>query len=126
MYITADGRPDKVRKSIPTSCGSIKRQSNESKILIATAYATALNLQKLRESNGLVVRESSGRTPFPGLQTALIQTRGEGLTIKGTTGWLVYISSDEQFYAVKGGYKANKLSEEQSSLVRSCIAEIPH
>ena len=79
----------KVRKSIPRECGEIKGSSNENKILVATAIATARNRTDLKSSNGLTVRGFKGRTPLPGLQTASIETKGKGLRVEGSTGWVV-------------------------------------
>ena len=112
----------KVRKSIPRECGHIKGSSNENKILVATAIATASNRSNLKCSNGLIVRRFEGRTPSPGLQTALMETQGESLRVKGSTGWIVYISSEERFYSVMNGrYKGDELTEQQSKRIHSCI-----
>jgi len=115
----------KVRKSIPRECGEIKGSSNENKILVATAIATALNRTGLKSSNGLIIRGFKGRTPFPGLQTALIETEGKGLRVKGSTGWVVYISPEERFYSiVNGRYEGDELTEQQNKLIHSCIEAI--
>lgn len=124
MYISEPEALDKpkVRKSIPEELGQIKGLSNKNKILKATAIATAGNRTHLRSSNGLIVRGFKGRIPFPGLQTALIETEGKGLRVKGSTGWLVYISPEERFYSViNGRYKGDELTKQQSKMIHDCI-----
>lgn len=112
----------KVRKSIPRECGQIKGSSDENKILVATAIATALNRTNLKSSNGLIVRGFEGRTPFPGLQTVLIGTQGKSLRVKGSTGWVVYISPEERFYSIiNGRYKGDELTEQRSKMIHGCI-----
>lgn len=115
----------KVRKSIPRECGQIKGSSNENRILIATAIATGLNWSNLESSNGLIVRGFEGRTPFPGLQTALIKTQRKNLRVKGSTGWIVYISSEKRFYSIiNEKYKGDELTEQQSRMIHNCIEYI--
>ncbi len=122
MYKGQAETSNKVRKSIPRECGYIKGCTNENKILIATAIATALNRKNLESSKGLIVRGFKGRTAFPGLQTALIKTRRESLRVKGSTGWIVYISPAERFYSiVNGKYKGEELTEHQSKMIHNCI-----
>ena len=124
MYISQKRdfyKTGKVRKSIPKECGEIKGSSIESKILVATSIATALNQYDLSSSEGLVVRRFKVRTPLPGLQTALIETRGSGLRDKGSTGWLVYISPEEGFYHIVGTKLGERFPTELTEKVRSCI-----
>ena len=112
----------KVTKSISTPCGQLKGYSNETKILIATAMATAFNRTRLKCSNGLIVRGFEGRTPVPSLQRALIRTQGKNLRVKGSTGWIVYISPEERFYSIiDGRYKGDELTEQQSKMIHSCV-----
>jgi hypothetical protein len=127
MYADAEGNPSvgKVRKSLPDRCGSIFGGSNESKVLMVTSIVTALNLKKLTSSNGLIVRGFSGKPPVPGLQTALNLTRSEGLRIRGTTGWLVYVTPQQNFHNVdRAHYKGAQLSMTQTQLVQSGIKAI--
>jgi len=115
----------KVRKTIPKECGIIKGLSNENKVLCATAIAVAYNRNKLKSSNGLIVRGFKGRTPFPGLQTALIETQGMNLRKKGTTGWLTYISPNEEFYYIRDAKsRGEKLLPELAEKINSCIEYI--
>jgi hypothetical protein len=127
MYADTEGNPsvEKVRKSLPDRCGRIFGGSNENKILMVTAIVTALNLKRLTSSNGLIVRGFSGKTPVPGLQTALNLTRREGLRVRGTTGWLVYITPQQNFHNVdRARYKGAQVSMTQTQLVRSGIEAI--
>lgn len=124
MYINKAEALDKpkVRKSIPEEFGQIKGRSNENKTLKATAIATARNRTELKSSNGMVVRGFKGRTPLRGLQTALIEAEGKGLRVKGSTGWLVYISPEETFYSIiNGKYKGDQLTGQQTKMIHSCI-----
>lgn len=119
----------KVRKSIPTApCGQIKGSSNVSKKLKAIAIATAYNRQSLNSSNGLVVRgfEYDGQfkllRPLPPLIAGEVTGR-----IGGTTGWIAYVSLEEEFYLINGEngrYKSAKLPGTQSDLIRGCIGDI--
>ncbi len=125
MYMGQVETSDRVRKSIPRECGQIKGRSNENKILIATAITTALNRNNLKSSKGLIVRRFKGQTPFPGLQTALIKVHGKSLRVKGSTGWIVYISPEERFYSiVNGSYKDKELTKQQSKMIHNCIEYI--
>jgi hypothetical protein len=127
MYLSKDGtinEKKKVRNSIMRECGQIKGSSNENKILIATALAIAFNRKRLKTSDGLIIRGFKGRTPFPGLQTSLIITKGQSLRIKGSTGWLVYVSPEEKFYTVTGKYLGNELTTQQHVKICSCIQSI--
>ncbi len=127
MYVTQARIPSeetRVRKSIPRECNQIKGSSNENKILIATAIAAALNHNDNKSFNGIVIRGFKGRTALPGLQTALIKTEGKTLREKGTTGWLIYISPNEIFYEIKGGFIGDKLSQEQVEKIKGCISYI--
>jgi hypothetical protein len=127
MYADAEGNPsvEKVRKSLPDRCGSILGGSNESKVLMVTAIVTALNLKRLTSSNGLIARGFSGKTPIPGLQTALNLTRGESLRIRGTTGWLVYVTPQQNFHNVdRGRYRGAQLSIKKTQLIQSGIKTI--
>ncbi|MFQ5874518.1 MAG: hypothetical protein ACE5JL_12055 [Dehalococcoidia bacterium] len=113
----------RVRKAIPPECGQLKGTSNENKILIAVSIAAALNQDKLKSSEGLVVRGFIGQTPFPGLQTALIQTKRKNLRVQGSTGWIVYISPEERFFAIaKGRCKGDEIIGQQSDMIHDCIA----
>jgi hypothetical protein len=127
MYADAEGNlsVEKVRKSLPDRCGSIFGGSNESKILMVTAIVTALNRKGLTSSNGLIVRGFSGKAMSPGLQTALNLTRGEGLRNRGTTGWLVYVTPQQNFYNVdRARFKGTQFSMPQTQLVQSGIKAI--
>lgn len=128
MYVVEDGTPaeePKVRKSIPIGCGSIKGLSNESKILFATAIATALNRKLLRSSNGMIVRGFRGKTPFPGLQSALTTTRGGTLREEETTGWLVYVTSREEFcYVANAKFIGEELPREHIENIAGCMRHI--
>ena len=127
MYTSEIDTPNKVkvRKSIPKECGHIKGSSNENKILIATAIATALNRDNLKSSNGLVVRTFKGRTSFPGLKAALVKTQGKNLRVKGSTEWMIYISPKQRFYSIiNKKYRGNELTEQQNKIIRSCIEYI--
>lgn len=115
-------RDQKVTKSVLTACGQLKGSSNETKILIATAMATSFNRSDLKSSNGLIVRGFKGRTAIRGLQTASIRTQRKNLRVKGSTGWVVYISPEERFYSIiDGRYKGDELTQQQSRMIDSCI-----
>ena len=127
MYVTKSNSPSKpkVRKSIPEKCGPVKGSSNKNKILIATAIATALNRKNLKSSNGLILRFFKGRTPLPGVKTILIKTQGKGLRVKGSTGWVVYISPEERFYCVTDKrYIGDELTERQNKIIHGCMQYI--
>ncbi|MEI6154054.1 MAG: hypothetical protein WCQ90_08190 [Deltaproteobacteria bacterium] len=128
MYTSHDGTPaekPKVRKSIPSDCGPIKGLSNESKILSATAIATALNRSDIKLFEGLIIRGFKGRPPFPGLQTALIKTHGKTLREEGTTEWIVYVSRKEEFYYVVDDKSLGEtLSAEHIEKINACISYI--
>ncbi len=114
-------RDQKVTKSVLTPCGRLKGSSNETKILVATAMATAFNRTSLKSSTGLIIKGFEGRTPLPGLQTALIEIEEKNLRVKGSTGWIVYISPGERFYSIiNGRYKEDELTEQQSRMIHSC------
>ncbi len=125
MHIERGELPDstqKVRKSIPPRCGPLEGRANDKKVLVAIALASAGNLQHLKSSSGLVVRGFEGQTPYPGLQTALSKTRGEGLRVTGSTGWLVYISPKGEFHCVlPGRLKGPEISVEDSRSINACI-----
>lgn len=124
MYKSREGAPSEVRKSVPKECGEIAGLSDENKILLATAIATALNRNKIKSSGGLIVRGFSGKTPFFGLQTALIKTQGKSLRTEGTTVWLIYVSPTEEFHHVEGRHFGDKLSPENYLKIFSCIKSI--
>jgi hypothetical protein len=128
MYVAENHTPaeePKVRKSIPRDCGPIKGMSNESKILCATAIATALNRNDIRSSKGIVIRGFKGKTPFPGLQTALAKIEGKTLREEGTTGWLVYVSSNEEFcHIADERFIGEELSAERTAKITECIRHI--
>ncbi len=128
MYIAQDrtqAEDPKVRKSIPPDCGPIKGLSNESKILCATAIATALNRNNIKSSEGIIVRGFKGRAPLAGLQTTLTKTQGKTLREEGTTGWLVYVSRNEEFYGVADErFVGEKLSAERVDKIGGSITYI--
>ena len=124
MYLKTDRDTDeiKVRKSIPKDIFPFESHSQDNKILKAIAIAATFNRSDLKSSNGLVLRGFKGRTPFPGLQASLIQTKKENLRIKGTTGWLIYISPQERFfYIVDDYYKYNEISKNDTEMLNKCI-----
>lgn len=127
MYLKKSGDNDevKVRKSIPKDIPPFEGLSQDNKILKATAIATAMNGSDLKSSNGLVLRGFKSKTPFTGLQEALIKTKKENLRIKGSTGWLIYISPQEKFYLIVDGYyKSNELSRSNTEMINKCINHI--
>lgn len=120
MYQITDISSDekKVRKSIPKEGGPIIGSSNESKVLKATAIATALNRSNLALSNGLVLRAFMGKTAYPGLLQSLIKTQKESLRVKGSTDWIIYISPEIKFFIIINKFKCDELSETQSKKIQ--------
>ena len=96
--------------------------------LAACAFATGFNLAQLPNSKGLIVREYEGRVAYSGTQTAMSVKFGQGLRVRDTTGWKVYISPDIEYFQVdrKGDYrfKGAKLSEDAVSSIKSLIVEL--
>jgi len=127
MYTSnSDIYPAKVKKSIPKECGPIKGSSNENKLTIAIAIAAAYNKERVQTSGGLVLRGFIGGTPFATPGTWIINSPGIGLRVKGTTGWIAYISPDMRFYIVTNRYKGNEIADQQTRAINDCIAHIMH
>jgi len=122
MYQITDISSDeqKVRKSIPAKGGPIIGLSNESKVLKATAIATAFNRSNLPspKSKGLVLRAFKGKTAYPGLLESLIKTQKETLRLKGSTDWIIYISPEEKFFIIINKYICDELPEVQSKKIQ--------
>lgn len=127
MYVSlnAGDKPRKVRNSIPNNCGPIRGLANEDKLLKAIAISIALNKEQLLKSNGLVVRGFIGGTPFATPDAWIINSPGIGLHLKGTTGWIAYVSPFLGVYAItKGRYKSNKLRAQQAHVIKGCVEYI--
>ena len=78
IYGDGKGQPvdhPKARKTIP-SWQPFRDNTPRSTLLRAIAMSIALNQSELNVSNGLILRAFQARVPYPGLQTALIKTRG--------------------------------------------------
>lgn len=114
----------KVKESMNTPCGQIKDSSNVSKMLRAIAIATAYNKDDLKAPSGLVLRGFLGGKPFATPETWRVNSPYIGTRVKGTVGWIAYVSHKEEFYWINGRYKSDKLTEAQSDLIRGCIADI--
>jgi hypothetical protein len=127
MYVSPSvgDKPRKVRNSIPKDCGPIRGLSNEDKLLKAIAISIALNKTQLVKSNGLVVRGFIGGTPFATPDAWIIKSPGIGLHLKGTTGWIAYVSPFLRVYAITGGrYKGNELRARQAHAINGCVEYI--
>ena len=112
----------KVRKSIPGECGPIKGSSNKDKLMIAIAISTAFNKKRLGGSSGLVLRGFTGGTPFATPETWIVNSPGTGLRVKGTTGWIAYVSPDMKFHmVVNDRYKDNELPDQQTRTIHGCV-----
>ena len=95
--------------------------------LAACAFATGFNLTKIPNSKGLIVREYEGRVAYSGTQTAMSVKFGQGLRVRDTTSWKVYISPEIEYsqvnYKADHWYKGAKLSEDDVRSIKSLIDE---
>jgi hypothetical protein len=127
MYVSLPigDKPRKVRNSIPIDCGPIRGSANEDKLLKAIAISIALNKEQLLKSNGLVVRGFIGGTPFSTPDAWIINSPGIGLHLKGTTGWIAYVSPFLRVHTIsKGRYKGNELRAQQAHAIKGCVEYI--
>lgn len=121
---------DKARRySMTRDCGSIKGHSGDNKVLIASSTAAAYNYDMLRKSRGLIVRESTGATStmfarHKEAEYMMVHPKKAWTaprTVKGTTGWLVYISPDIDIYYVYNGHIGEQILGEDLEKIMSCI-----
>lgn len=101
---------------------------DNNKILAASAFATRFNYPELPNSKGLIVREYEGRVAYPGRQSALSVKYGQGLRVRNTTGWKVYISPELEYFHVnyKGDhwYKGTRLSDDDEKSIKSLVDKL--
>ena len=98
------------------------------KMLSASAFATHFNDPELPNSKGLILREYEGRVAYAGRQSALSAKYGQGLRVRDTTGWKVYISPDLEYFHVvyKGGqwHKGIGLSKDDEKSIKSMVDKL--
>jgi len=133
MYVSFGGEPSssmKIRKSIP-ECEPIKGSSNENKMLRAIAISTALDRLPLQSSRGLVVRGFDALNKPLSIQIVKQKDHevspriGGTPRVKGTTGWIAYISPKERFYLiVNDRYQGAELPEDKTKLIHRSIEYI--
>jgi hypothetical protein len=127
MYVSlpVGDKPRKVRNSIPIDCGPIRGLANEDKLLKAIAISIAFNKERLLKSNGLVVRGFIGGTPFSTPDAWIINSPGIGLHLKGTTGWIAYVSPSLRVYTIiNGRYEGGEVRARQAEAINGCVEYI--
>jgi len=127
MYISPSvgDKPRKVRDSIPNDCGPIRGLAYEDKLLKTIAISIALNKEQLLKSKGLVVRGFIEGTPFATPDSWIINSPGIGLHLKGTTGWIAYVSPSLRFYSIiNGRYEGSELRAQQANAIKGCVEYI--